>query len=106
MMGSAAKRIRKLIESGQDTDQVQVLKNLATSLELGSSFELSSLYEIDMEYFDLALELIKDWRFDRRISSRSKLLEQLLIEIAPEEQVKLASKLKGEKGEKSEPADK
>lgn len=95
-MGSAAKQIRKLIESGQDTEQVQVLKNLATSLELGSTFDLSSLYEIDMDYFDLALELIKDWRFDRRIASRSKLLEQLLVEIAPGEQVKLAKPAKAE----------
>jgi hypothetical protein len=84
---NAAKKIRKFVESGQDVDQVQVLKNLASSLELGQSFDLKSLYEINMNYFDVALELLADWRFDQHISSRSKLLEQLLVETAPAAQV-------------------
>lgn len=86
---SAAKRIRKLIVAGENPEQIQVLKDLAAALELGRPFDLKSLYDIDMDYFELGLELIQDWRFDRRISSRSKLLEQLLTEIAPDEQVQL-----------------
>lgn len=77
---NAAKRIRKLIESGENPEQVDVLKELAGALELGRAFDLKALYEIDMRYFDLALELLRDWRFDHHIASRSKLLEQLLIE--------------------------
>lgn len=84
---NAAKKIRKFIESGADPEHVQVLKNLAAALELGQSFDLKSLYQIDMRYFDVALELLADWRFDHHISSRSKLLEHILIETAPQAQV-------------------
>lgn len=84
---NAAKKIRKYIESGENAEQVQVLKDLAAALELGQSFDLKALYEIDMRYFEAAIELMNDWRFDRRISSRSKLLERLLIETAPEAKV-------------------
>lgn len=41
-----------------------------------------------MRYFDVAIDLLKDWRFDHHIASRSKLLEQLLTEIAPDRQAK------------------
>jgi hypothetical protein len=50
----------------------------------GASFDLGSLYQIDMRYFEVALDLLKDWRFDHHIAARSKLLEQLLTEIAPD----------------------
>ncbi|MFB9158279.1 hypothetical protein [Chromobacterium violaceum] len=80
---NAAKKIRRFIEEGHDPQQMQVLKELAAALEMGRSFDLSLLYDIDMRYFDVAIDLLKDWRFDHHISSRSKLLEQLLTEIAP-----------------------
>ncbi|MEO9386509.1 hypothetical protein [Chromobacterium phragmitis] len=82
---NAAKKIRRFIEEGHDPQQMQVLKELAAALEMGRSFDLSQLYDIDMRYFDVAIDLLKDWRFDHHISSRSKLLEQLLTEIAPEQ---------------------
>jgi hypothetical protein len=77
---NAAKKIRTFIEQGNDLEQVQVLKNLAAALELDKSFDLKSPYEIDMRYFDVALELLRDWRFDHHIASRSKLVERLLPE--------------------------
>ncbi|WP_024303602.1 hypothetical protein [Pseudogulbenkiania sp. MAI-1] len=86
---NAAKKIRKYIESGENPEQVQVLKDLAAALELGQSFDLKALYEIDMRYFEAAIQLMNDWRFDRRISARSKLLERLLIETAPEAKVEV-----------------
>ncbi|MCD4500228.1 hypothetical protein [Chromobacterium vaccinii] len=82
---NAAKKIRRFIEEGHDPQQMQVLKELAAALEMGRSYDLSQLYDIDMRYFDVAIDLLKDWRFDHHISSRSKLLEQLLTEIAPEQ---------------------
>ena len=81
---NAAKKIRRFIEEGHDPEQVQVLKDLAAALEMGRAFDLGSLYQIDMRYFDVALDLLKDWRFDHHIAARSKLLEQLLTEIAPD----------------------
>jgi len=81
---NAAKKIRRFIEENKDHEQVQVLKDLAAALEMGRPFDLGSLYQIDMRYFEVALDLLKDWRFDHHIAARSKLLEQLLTEIAPD----------------------
>jgi hypothetical protein len=81
---NAAKKIRLLIEKQESPEQVQVLKELAAALELSKPFDLKSLYEIDMRYFDIALELLKDWRFDHHISSRSKLVDQLVVELMHE----------------------
>jgi hypothetical protein len=81
---NAAKKIRRFIEENQDPEQVQVLKDLAAALEMGRPFDLGTLYQIDMRYFEVALDLLKDWRFDHHIAARSKLLEQLLTEIAPD----------------------
>ncbi|MBM2884731.1 hypothetical protein JFK97_10060 [Chromobacterium phragmitis] len=88
---NAAKKIRRFIEEGHDPQQMHVLKELAAALEMGRSFDLSQLYDIDMRYFDVAIDLLKDWRFDHHISSRSKLLEQLLTEIAPEQQTAISA---------------
>ncbi|MEJ8676118.1 hypothetical protein [Chromobacterium amazonense] len=88
---NAAKKIRRFIEEGHDPQQMHVLKELAAALEMGRSFDLSKLYDIDMRYFDVAIDLLKDWRFDHHISSRSKLLEQLLTEIAPEQQAAISA---------------
>ncbi|MDN0076872.1 hypothetical protein QU481_18670 [Crenobacter sp. SG2303] len=86
---NAAKQIRKLIQEGESPEQVQVLKDLAAALELSRPFDLASLYEIDQRYFDLAIDLLQDWRLDHHIASRSKLLEQLLVEIPPDLKVEL-----------------
>lgn len=80
----AAKKIRQLIASCEDPGQVQVLKDLVLSLQLGRPFELKRLYDIDIHYFDMALDLLKEWRFDHYISSRSRLIEQLFAEAMPD----------------------
>ncbi len=99
---NAAKKIRKFLEEGHDPAQMQVLKDLAAALEMGRSFDLSKLYDIDMRYFDVAIDLLQDWRFDHHIASRSKLLEQLLCETAAEAQVALPKETQEEKGKKDD----
>ena len=99
---NAAKKIRKFLEEGHDPAQMQVLKDLAAALEMGRSFDLSKLYDIDMRYFDVAIDLLQDWRFDHHIASRSKLLEQLLCETAAEAQVSLPEEAQEEKGKKED----
>ena len=82
---NAAKKIRLFIESQENPEQVQVLKDLAAALELGKPFDLRALYEVDMRYFDVAIQLLQDWRFDHHIASRSKLVERLFIQIMHEQ---------------------
>jgi hypothetical protein len=76
---NAAKKIRYFIEKNDHPEQVQVLKNLAAARWLGKPFDIRSRYEIDMPYFEAAIELLQDWRLDHHIASRSKLVEQLVI---------------------------
>ena len=75
---NAAKKIRKLIESGSAEGDVAVLVDLARSLETGVPFQLSQLNALDMRNFDLAMELIADWRFDHHIPARRKLTDVIM----------------------------
>jgi len=77
---NASKKIRKLIDEGAAPSQVAVLKGLAISLQKKEPFDISALYEIDGRYFDIALDLLKEWRFDHYIASRNKLIELLMTE--------------------------
>ena len=75
---NAAKKIRKLIESGAAEGDVAVLVDLARSLETGVPFQLSQLNALDLRNFDLAMELIADWRFDHHIPARRKLTDVIM----------------------------
>ena len=74
---NAAKRIRKYVSEGRDPEQVEVLTRLARALEAGEPFDIRSLYDINMRYFDTAIDLLKDWRFDQHLSARNKLIARI-----------------------------
>ncbi len=80
---NAAKKIRHLIENAENPEQVKVLKELVIALQLEKPFDMRTLYDIDIRYFDVALELLREWRFDHYISARGKLIEQLFAEAMP-----------------------
>ena len=75
---NAAKQIRKLVEDNKEPEQVAVLIALAAALETGTTFDIRTLYDVDMKYFDTAIQLLQDWRFDHHIAARSKLIEQIM----------------------------
>lgn len=101
---NAAKKIRKLIESGAAEGDVAVLVDLARSLETGVPFQLSQLNALDMRNFDLAMELIADWRFDHHIPARRKLTDVImnLHEESAAESVDLAPMAKRQAGSQSD----
>jgi len=80
---NAAKKIRRLMDAGDSPEQVQVLKELAVALQMKESFNIDRLYQIDQRYFDVAMDLLKEWRFDHHIASRSKLIDILIFEATP-----------------------
>ena len=80
---NAAKKIRQLIDAGESPEQVQVLKELAVALQMKESFNIARLYQIDQRFFDVAMVLLKEWRFDHHIASRSKLIDLLICEVMP-----------------------
>ena len=81
---NAAKQICRMMASGENPYQVQVLKELALALYLKQPFDIDSLYQIDSVYFDVAVALIAEWRFDHYIATRSQLLGQLLRQPQPQ----------------------
>jgi hypothetical protein len=42
------------------------------------------LYELDLEAFELAIELMRDWRLDRYYAARLRLFDTILADVLPE----------------------
>lgn len=65
----ALEKARKLIRAAPTSPGTQVVQQLLQSLETGSPFALTKLYEIEYAEFDLCLEIIEGWRLHRHGSS-------------------------------------
>ena len=71
----AIKEARKLIEREPQTVAAQTLSRLVLALENQSPFSIAELYSLNFEHFNLALEILKDWRIDRYYASKVKLFD-------------------------------
>ena len=71
----ALKKARKLIEANPQKSRAQTLSALVVALETETPFALQTLYQLDYDDFELALEVIKEWRLDRYYSSKVRLLD-------------------------------
>jgi hypothetical protein len=72
---NAIKEARKLIARDPFADSAKTLVDLVLSLESKVSFPLERLYELDMDTFDLAVEILKEWRLDRYFAGKAKLFD-------------------------------
>lgn len=79
---NAIKQIRKLIESGPDTDTANILSRLVIALAEEKPFALNELYELDYSAFEQALALLQDWRLDRYYAAKLKLMDLALHEVS------------------------
>lgn len=71
----AIKSARHLIESDPSTDAARILSRLVLSLESESEFNIASLYALDINSFELAMDILKEWRIDRYYAGKAKLFE-------------------------------
>lgn len=71
----AIKVARKFIETQPHHEAAKALASLVLALESEGSFELSALYRLDPEYFELALDILKDWRLDRYYEGKARLFD-------------------------------
>lgn len=71
----ALKQARKLIEKKPESPAAQALSSLVVALESETPFALQTLYQLDYDDFELALDLLKEWRLDRYYSSKVRLLD-------------------------------
>jgi hypothetical protein len=81
---NAIKKVRRYMQSHPKADASRVLAHLAACLADERAFPLSELYSLDMEAFELAIELMRDWRLDRYYAARLKLLDTILVDVLPE----------------------
>lgn len=73
---NAIKTARRLLKADPTSQSSKVLANLVLALESEgeeSVFALSSLYELDLKTFELAIEILQDWRLERYIDKKAKL---------------------------------
>jgi hypothetical protein len=74
---NAMKKVLKSIRKRPGARATQVFVALIEALETESMYSMHQLYELSVDDFDLALELIREWRCDRHIKLRRKLREIL-----------------------------
>lgn len=72
---NAIKVARRLIETDPTHASAKILAQLVLALESEASFELVTLYELDYKSFQLAMDILKEWRLDRYYASKSKLYD-------------------------------
>jgi hypothetical protein len=71
----AIKKARKLIESNPSDPSAQFISTLVLALESEGDISVASLYKLDFKYFELALEILSEWRLDRYYASKLLLLD-------------------------------
>lgn len=75
---NAIKQVRKYLLRYPGTVESAVLGRLTAAIAEETSFPLHDLYEIDGEAFELAMQLLQDWRLDRYYAARIKLFDVVL----------------------------
>ena len=61
----AIKKAKRIIEKDPALPLAKFLTSLILSLETNNEFPMRQLYELPLDDFDFALEILKEWRIDR-----------------------------------------
>lgn len=72
---TAIKSARRFIECDPDAPDARILADLVLSLESELALPLRDLYRLQDENFELALEILNDWRIDRYHAGKAKLFD-------------------------------
>ncbi|MBK9246284.1 MAG: hypothetical protein IPM30_15855 [Burkholderiales bacterium] len=81
---NAIKAIRKHLEKNPDAPSSKALAHLVAALAEEKSYSLAELYAMDYDTFEMALELLRDWRLDRYYAARLKLFDFALSSVIAE----------------------
>lgn len=71
----ALKKARKLIEKNHGKPTADILSRLVLALESDVPFPLADLYKLDYDDFNLAMDIMTEWRLDRYYTSKAVLLD-------------------------------
>lgn len=87
----AIKEARKYIERKPEDGNAKILSRLVLALESEGEFAIADLYQLDIDRFKLALEILEEWRLDRYYASKAKLFD-ISMQLAALEAQKTTSK--------------
>ena len=76
----AIKQIGKYLAQNPSSESAGALAQFAAALAEEREFSLGDLYRLNYEEFELAIDLLKDWRVDRYYAGEIKLIETVLKE--------------------------
>jgi hypothetical protein len=72
---NAIKAIRKHMERNPGAPSSKALARLVAALAEEQSYPLAELYAMDYDTFEMAMELLRDWRLDRYYAARLRLFD-------------------------------
>ena len=81
---NAIRELREYLKSNRTNPSAKVLAKLAVALADEQEFPLAELYRLPLREFDLAIELMRDWRLDRDYVARMRLFDLVVNEVLPE----------------------
>ena len=75
----AIKQVRDYIEKHPASENGRALAQFAEALSEEREFSLAGLYQLNYETFELAIDLLKDWRLDRYYAGETRLFDDIVI---------------------------
>lgn len=75
----AIQRLEKFMQTRATPAAARELSRLIEALKEEKEFPLSSLYRIDYDAFELAVDVLRDWRVDRYYAKEARLLDRLQL---------------------------
>ena len=71
----AIKKIKRIIEKNPQEKASQIFSKLIMCLAEESEFSLKELYELNPNEFQLAIEVLEQWRLDRFYMGKAKVFD-------------------------------
>ena len=71
----AIKEARHLIEKSPQEESSKIMAQLVLALETEVSFAIADLYKLNRNHFDLALNILQEWRLDRYYAGKARLFD-------------------------------
>lgn len=72
---NAIKSARKFIVANPSSESARTLAQLVLALESETEFQIADIYKLDLETFDIAIDILKQWRIDRYYAGKAKLFD-------------------------------
>lgn len=68
----AIKKVKKTIEKSPNSIEGLTFAKVILALESDQVFQVTELYKLNSDDFDLVIELLRDWRIDRFYIGKAK----------------------------------